>query len=711
MDNPDIADLKEELKEEDLDDEEISQCIEIIKDIYIGQNIRKDVEGILREDFFKFGNKINLLLKCNYIEEFQWNRYRHKLYCTTEKGFKIGKIAVTNLIEENKERIERFLSEQPQKVLNFIFQEHLLKEEAYHRYIYPVDANYITDLNWKDRLRKNDKIHRVWSSVLWTLENFGLCIRTPYYVSTDGGKLKEENYVISPEVFEFLVEHCPKEAFTPEEYDKIRVYAVLSYFAHLHSSDAFRNLLWDKLREVEEEKIKDVIDKMAETGITSKYRGFLGLESPFSIKDEIRYEDWLEKNLIEPVIGTLLELSKIGEEKDKAIKKEEKEVVKDTTDVKGVINLQIPPPSDLKILLGRDENNKEVFWEPDGTNEKPRMVSGNILITGGAGSGKTETLKSILYELNNRGYICLALGFHPDLRIDGFKFVQITAKSNIGLNPLDFDSLDEEGGGLPIQVYNVVERLKNTYPTIGDIQESNLIDIFEEAYKRKDITEDKETWKKPCPNFEAVEKILNEKISETSDKELLRLKNKLSKIFKFKIFSKSDTIDTKELFKESTILDVSKLPEDFLFLVSDTILRKIYRNLKLREPIEYGAKGKERFRIFIAIDEAKILVPSKKDDQRAIINIFGTEARKFGAGFIVSSQLTAHFGDDVLGNMATKIALKPLKYEIARDNAKELSIDPKALMNIENSGEGFIRFSNEKTKKVFIKSYEERKDK
>jgi len=63
-----------------------------------------------------------------------------------------------------------------------------------------------------------------------------------------------------------------------------------------------------------------------------------------------------------------------------------------------------------------------------------------------------------------------------------------------------------------------------------------------------------------------------------------------------------------------------------------------------------------------------------------------------------------------LGNMATKIALKPLKYEVARDNARELSIDPKELMNIKGPGEGFVRFSNEETKKVWIRPYITRKD-
>ena len=374
----------------------------------------------------------------------------------------------------------------------------------------------------------------------------------------------------------------------------------------------------------------------------------------------------------------------------------------------------LPRPSStsdsLKIHIGDSIDETPIYWEPDGVDGKPMQVSGNILITGGAGSGKTEALKSILFELNKHGYICLALGFHPDLKIEGFKSLNITAKSDIGVNPLDFDSLDEDGGGLPTQIYNAVERLKESYPTIGDIQEASLIEILEEAYAKRGITEEKETWGKPCPNFEDVKNILDERISETGDKELLRLKNKLSKIFKFNIFSKPNTIDTKDLFNESTVLDLSKLPDDFRFLVADTILRKIYRNLVLRDPIGFDAKGKERFRIFIAIDEAKIIAPTKKDDINAIINILGTEARKFGVGFIVSSQLTAHFGDDVLGNMATKIALKPLKYTIAQDNAKELSINPNVLMDIKNPGEGFIRFSNEETKKVFIKSYEKRKE-
>ncbi|HUV02572.1 MAG TPA: hypothetical protein VMW67_03885, partial [Desulfobacteria bacterium] len=211
MDNPDLVALKEDLKEKDLNDGEISQCVEILKDIYIGQNIRD--EGILQSDFDEFDTTpVAKLLKRNYIERSQF--YARHVYCTTEKGSKIGKIVVTNLIDENKERIERFLAGLPQKVLNFIIHEQCINEN-FSRFIYPVDANDISDYNWKDHLRKSSKIHRVWTAVLMKLEEFGLCIITNSYVGKgrDDG-IREQYYVISPEVFEFLVELCPQEALT-----------------------------------------------------------------------------------------------------------------------------------------------------------------------------------------------------------------------------------------------------------------------------------------------------------------------------------------------------------------------------------------------------------------------------------------------------------------------------------------------------------------
>jgi len=340
MAKSEMVEFAKEMKGEGLDEGQISQCRDIIREIYIGQNIRGDVGGILESYVKKFIPKlIGSLLKYDYIEKFQWNRYSHRLYCTTEKGSKIGKSEVTNLIAENKKLIEYFLAKQPQKVLNFVVQEHLLKDGRYPNYIYPVDANDRNVFHWKDRLRKNDRIHTVWTSVLSELKTWGLCIRTHYYVARSGDELREEYYVISPEVFTFLVEHCRQEALslTDKDSEKAELYEVLSQYKDR------KEVLWDKLRALvlEEEKVEEVVDKMAKEGITSEYKGFQSSEAPFSIKDQYRYEEWLEKNLWEPVVESLLEHSKIehssalgrkpDENNDDVVKREKiEESVEDT---------------------------------------------------------------------------------------------------------------------------------------------------------------------------------------------------------------------------------------------------------------------------------------------------------------------------------------------------------------------------------------------
>ena len=355
MDYPHVTDFKEELKKEGLNDEEI----EILKDIYIGQNIYEE-HGILRHDFYKFGTKlISLLLEHDYIEEVQW--YSHHLYHTTGKGSKIGRIVVTNLIDEKRSELEDFLNKQPQKVLNFVIQEHIVKKE-YEKFTYPVQSRDLSVLgsnNWIEPFIVDSRIHTAWTSVLFGLEVLGLCVRTNKYVATRGGELREENYVISSEGFDFLMEHCPKEGLTEEEYENCKLYDVLQYSYRYQEGplEVFRDAYWDRLRDVrlEEAKVKEAIDRMEEMGITSEYRGLLGSKAPFSIKDKSRYCIWLEKTLKDPVIKSLLEVPKPAGEKGKI------------EEIKPIIKPIISQPtSDLNILLGRDEKGKNspdnTFW-------------------------------------------------------------------------------------------------------------------------------------------------------------------------------------------------------------------------------------------------------------------------------------------------------------------------------------------------------------
>ena len=734
MDNPEIADIKEEMKKEGLSNEEISQCIEIIKDIYIGQNIREDVGGILCEDLYKFGPKlIASLLKCNYIEEFQWYR---RLYCTTEKGSKIGKIVVTNLIDENKERIERFLSELPQKVLNFIIQEHLLKEEPYRRYAYPVDAKDISDFNWKDRLRKNNRIHTAWTSVLSELEVLGLCIGTKNYVSTGGGETREENYVISPEVFEFLVEHCPKEAFTiaPEEYDKIRIHAVLSYFTPFSrfGSERFRNQLWEELikAELEEEKIKEVIDKMAEAGITSKYRGFHSSEVPFSIKDELRYEEWLEKNLIEPIIESLLEPPKIGEVQPPKLKvspnsydfgdvkqgdmPSKKFMVENVggrtlnwkvSDYPGWLDVSItsgtndgsftitvrseasvgdydgtvevisnagseaidisghigiitpPPPSNLKILLGRDGNTKEIFWEPK------KEINWSFVIVGSAGTGKTQTVKAILSEFAKFKLPYIIFDFRNDYvsKAKESEFGQILDLSTISINPLELDG-DNTPKDQKYQISDIVDLVYN----IGERQVGYIRSAIKHSYEDRGIKEEEEdSWGNAPPTFDDIQNNLN-RISEEGDSgarsSIEGIFARLDPIFDYGIFSAKTVMPFEKIMKGQTVVNLGTLPNEKLkAVVCEFFMRK------LRYYLDKIGESREP-RLYVIIDEAHRL----KYEREASAGQLLKEARKYGVGMLLSTQDPVDFTDVVYNNIGGIMSLQLTDPKYAKSIAEHL---------------------------------------
>ena len=84
-------------------------------------------------------------------------------------------------------------------------------------------------------------------------------------------------------------------------------------------------------------------------------------------------------------------------------------------------------------------------------------------------------------------------------------------------------------------------------------------------------------------------------------------------------------------------LDLSKLTDEVRYIAAETMLRKIFRVLRLKGPIPVQpTDDRQRFRLFIVIDEAKILSTGAGDPDSPdrILNLLFTEARKFGLGMV-----------------------------------------------------------------------------
>jgi DNA helicase HerA-like ATPase len=144
----------------------------------------------------------------------------------------------------------------------------------------------------------------------------------------------------------------------------------------------------------------------------------------------------------------------------------------------------------------------------------------------------------------------------------------------------------------------------------------------------------------------------------------------------------------------SVRLDLSKLPDQIRFVATETLLRKIFRTLRLRGPIPVQpADDRQRFRLFVVIDEAKILALGGGERDRAdnILNELITEARKFGLGMILASQMSDHFSEEVRANAATWLVLKPMDVREAKKNAPNVQVDPEDLIRLTGRGDGYYR--------------------
>src|SRR5271166_1553776 len=82
----------------------------------------------------------------------------------------------------------------------------------------------------------------------------------------------------------------------------------------------------------------------------------------------------------------------------------------------------------------------------------------------------------------------------------------------------------------------------------------------------------------------------------------------VQQLFDHPIFQRSSHVSVDDMLSHSIRLNLSKLPDQIRFVATETLLRKLFRVLRLRGPIPVQpADDRQRFRLFILIDEAKIL--------------------------------------------------------------------------------------------------------
>lgn len=350
----------------------------------------------------------------------------------------------------------------------------------------------------------------------------------------------------------------------------------------------------------------------------------------------------------------------------------------------------------LTVQLGAEHaGSRSVVWSPG------RQSNGFLLVLGASGSGKTETLKVLGSSIHHFGVPVLTFDFHGDVKFPGTESTLLSSGSlsTMGLNPMEIDAQSAEESGLYDQRASLRALVQRAVPSLGHRQSAILREAFEEAYVRAGILDnDPQTWTRPVPTFGVVQEILGE-WSEDDARRNQRASIEgclaaVQQLFDHPIFQRTSHVSVDDFLSKSMRLDLSKLPDDIRFVATETLLRKLFRVLRLRGPIPVQpVDDRQRFRLFIIIDEAKILSLGGGDRDRSdnILNELITEARKFGLGMVLASQMSDHFSEEVRANAATWLVLKPMDMKEAKRNAPNVSVDPQDLLQLTGRGDGYYR--------------------
>jgi hypothetical protein len=352
--------------------------------------------------------------------------------------------------------------------------------------------------------------------------------------------------------------------------------------------------------------------------------------------------------------------------------------------------------TNLEVALGVEQGSSlAATWQPG------RQSNGFFLILGASGSGKTETLKVLGSSIAEAGIPVLVFDFHGDVVLPGVKSVLLSSgsASTFGLNPMELDVHSAEESGLYDQRASLRGMIQRAVPALGHRQASILRDAFDEAYRRAGILDaDPSTWNARAPTFGSIQGILEEwsgaderKAQRTAIEGCLAA---VQELFGHPIFARDEHVSIERILSEPVRLDLSKLPDQIRFVATETLLKKLFRTLRLRGPIPVQpVDDRQRFRLFVVIDEAKILSLGGGDRDRAdnILNELITEARKFGLGMIIASQMSEHFSEEVRANAATWLVLKPMDIREAKKNAPNVGVDPEDLTRLRGRGDGYYR--------------------
>lgn len=305
--------------------------------------------------------------------------------------------------------------------------------------------------------------------------------------------------------------------------------------------------------------------------------------------------------------------------------------------------------SELTVKLGEYMTRSgTVDWKP------LELTNPHCMILGASGKGKTQTLKSIIFQLSKQKIPSIIIDFNDDFInptfIDQTGFELIDTAYGIPINPFEIaiDPYTNKKVHYKTVVYSLPDTL-NAIFDFGTREKRKVAEAIEELFTSHGFSQSQNTWDNKVPDFLNLKYGL-EQIAEDQPKESDRIHNILSKlgpVFDLQLFGGTETTSFDEYFKKGAVFRLKSLlgfGSTIQKAMMQFILEKVYNRMAT-----LGHTDSLRF--LCVIDEAHYLKMNEKIDNLA------KEARKFGISLILSTQEAKDLSPSVWANTATLLSL------------------------------------------------------
>ena len=312
----------------------------------------------------------------------------------------------------------------------------------------------------------------------------------------------------------------------------------------------------------------------------------------------------------------------------------------------------------LSLHLGQDDAGAAVDWRGD------EQTNAFMLLTGGSGSGKSELLRSLAGQVSGSIPIVI-FDVHGDLSLPGFRSHELG--KSLGINPLNQPAPD-----ITQRVREFVSTMRIAVPGLGSRQQLLLSETAREVCRSQ-----------RCDLHERRKRLTElQTAKSTADRSsLFGLLASLDSVFGEPVFDASKMLDPRELLRGAHRIDLTQLVRPAQVMVIETILRWPFEAIKAAGPV--ATRG--QLRVFGICDEAALLHGSE------VLDLLFREARKFGLGMALASQLANDFGPALRANAGTIFTLRANSAQEVQRNAKELGINPNLVAKLSRPGQAIVR--------------------